>query len=57
MGCGCKKKQQTTQTTQSTPQAINVSLAEKTSLTLTETQQSLVNKILDKLENTSGQTN
>lgn len=57
MGCGCKKKQQTVQPTQPTPQAINVSFAEQTSSSLTETQQSLVNQIVDKLKNVSGETN
>lgn len=51
MGCGCKKKQQTTtQTTQITPpQNINVTLAEQTSTTLTQNQENLVNQIVDKL--------
>lgn len=60
MGCGCKKRQQSTQPTQPvqpTPQAINISFAEQTSSTLTETQESLVNQIVDKLRNVSGETN
>ena len=57
MGCGCKKKQQQTQPTQPTPQTINVSFAEQTSTSLTESQESLVNQIVDKLKSVSGDTN
>ena len=57
MGCGCKKKQQTTtQTTNVTPQTINVSLAEETSTTLNESQEKLVNQIVDKLKQIDNQS-
>lgn len=59
MGCGCKKKQQTTtQTTQVTPpQNINVTLAEQTSSTLTQDQEKLVNQIVNKLNQIGEETN
>ncbi len=57
MGCGCKKKQQTTtQTTNVTPQTINVSLAEETSTILNESQEKLVNQIVDKLKQIDNQS-
>jgi len=50
MGCGCKKKQQTTTQTQTPPPpTINVSLAESTSHNLTQSQENLVNQIVEKL--------
>jgi len=52
MACGCKKRRvaETTQpTTTSTPQTINTTLAESTNQNLTETQQVIVDKIVDKL--------
>lgn len=48
MGCGCKKKQQSSQPTV-TPQAINISFAEQTSSNLTKTQENLVNQIVENL--------
>jgi hypothetical protein len=51
MACGCKKKQQTTNTvtTTPTPQTINTTVAESSSQPLTQEQQALVNKIVDKI--------
>lgn len=48
MGCGCKKKKETTQTTP-TPQTINVTVAEQESVKLSNSQEKLVNEIVDKL--------
>jgi hypothetical protein len=51
MGCGCKKKQQTTTQSQTPPPpTINVSLAESTSQKLTQSQENLVNQIVEKLK-------
>jgi hypothetical protein len=50
MGCGCKKKQETTKQTQVTPPTINISFVENTSSTLSESQEKVVNQIVDKLK-------
>jgi apolipoprotein N-acyltransferase len=47
MGCGCKKKQETT--TQAPPPTINIKLVEGSTKSLTESQENLVNQIVDKL--------
>lgn len=49
MGCGCKKKQETTN--QTPPPTINIKFVEETTKQpLTESQESLVNQIVDKLK-------
>lgn len=59
MGCGCKKNKTTTTTTTTvkttnevqTPQNINLSMVQSEQTVLTTQQQSLVDKIVDKLNN------
>lgn len=48
MGCGCKKRQETTN--QAPPPTINIKLVEETTKPLTQSQETLVNQIVDKLK-------
>jgi hypothetical protein len=56
MGCGCKKRQETKTQTTTMPQMINVSVAEQDSKKLNETQEKLVNQIVDKLKQIDNQS-
>lgn len=59
MGCGCKKNKTTTTTTTTstvkttnevqTPQNINLSMVQSDTPTLTQNQQTIVDKIVDRL--------
>lgn len=56
MSCGCKKKTSVV-TNQETPQNVTIKLTETQSgngATITQTQQELVNKIVNKLNNLEG---
>ena len=56
MSCGCKKKMSVV-TNQETPQNVTIKLTETQSgngTTITQTQQELVNKIVNKLNNLEG---
>ncbi len=49
MGCGCKKKQESTTQVDPNQQTVNITLVEKSDGTITQSQQNLVNQIVDKL--------
>ncbi len=55
MGCGCKKRQETTNQTPPPPPTINIKFVEEsTKQPLTESQETLVNQIVDKLKQIGG---
>jgi len=59
MGCGCKKKQESTTQVAPNQQTVNITLVENSDGTITQSQENLVNQIVDKLnkigENTENQ--
>lgn len=59
MGCGCKKKQEPTAEVVPSQQTVNITLTEQSNGTISQSQENLVNQIVDKLnkigENTENQ--
>ena len=59
MGCGCKKKQEPTAQVVPNQQTVNITLTEESNGTISQSQENLVNQIVDKLnkigENTENQ--
>lgn len=55
MACGCRKKKESTQGVQ-TPQTINVNVAEQNSVNQTQSQEKILNEIVNTL-NKIGDTN